>query len=97
MPRLIGDLRQLFDVVVIDTPPLALSDARVFGQVSDGAVVVVRAGRTCAGDASLALLRLAEDGTRVLGTVVNRWNPKRRSGRAYGSYLYYMPDSYFKV
>jgi capsular exopolysaccharide synthesis family protein len=97
MPRLIGDLRRLFDFVVIDTPPLALSDARVFGQASDGAVVVVRAGRTCAGDASLALLRLAEDGTRVLGTVVNRWNPKRRSQRAYGSYLYYMPDSYFKV
>ncbi len=97
LPRLIEHLRQSFEMVVIDTPPLALSDARVFGRLADGVVLVVRAGRTSAGDASSALLRLGEDGTRVLGTVVNQWNPKRSSAGAYGSYMYHMPDSYFKV
>jgi capsular exopolysaccharide synthesis family protein len=97
MPRIMEYLRGSFDIVVIDTPPLALSDARVFGRLSDGVVLVVRSGSTPAGDASSALLRLAEDGTRILGTVVNRWDPKRSSAGAYRSYMHNMPDTYFKV
>ncbi len=85
----IGRLREGFEAVIIDTPPVMhLADARVLGRLADAVVLVVRAGETDRGMAIAARRRLAEDGIPLLGTILNDWNPDR-SGYAASYYSYY--------
>ena len=77
-------LRREYDVVLVDTAPMMLlADARMLGRIADGAVLVLRAGHTTLAQAQVAVQRLAEDGTRVLGTVLNGWDPNTASGTDY--------------
>jgi polysaccharide biosynthesis transport protein len=94
MTMLLGRLRTEFDMILIDAPPvISLADARVLGRIADGVVLVLRAGRTTLESALFASQRFAEDGTRVLGTVLNSWDPQNNQGyytykeysRTYGS------------
>jgi Mrp family chromosome partitioning ATPase len=78
-------------MVLIDTPPmLQLPDARIFGRQVD-AVILVVAQHTHRHAVEIASQRLADDGTVLLGTILNNWNPKHRSLR---SPEYYSYDSY---
>jgi capsular exopolysaccharide synthesis family protein len=91
--ELLQRMRKEFDMVIIDTPPmLQMPDARVLGRLADGVILVVRAARTTKETAATAGQRLAEDGTRVLGTVLNEWDPRKTShaGYEYG----YRPYTY---
>ncbi len=95
LPELIDRFRQEFDAVLIDAPPvLGLPDARVLGHLADGVILVLRSGRTTLETARAARQRLAEDGTTVLGTILNGWDPKEAK---YGYYSYstyaYEPDT----
>jgi capsular exopolysaccharide synthesis family protein len=94
MSSLLARVRREFDMILIDAPPMIhLADARVLGRLADGVILVVRAGQTTAESARFAIQRFGEDGTRVLGTVLNSWDP-RASGRygygGYGSYKNYV-------
>lgn len=74
-------------MIMIDAPPMIhLADARVLGRLADGVILVVRAGETTTESALHARQRFAEDGTRVLGTVLNSWDPKSSPPYGYGSY-----------
>ena len=76
LPELLRLLREEFDTVVIDSPPvLQIPDSRLMARFADGIIMVVRAGRTARDSAVLAHQRLAEDGSRVLGTNLNSWDP----------------------
>ena len=78
-------LGRLFDVVLIDTPPmLQIPDARVLGRMAGGVVLVVRTGKTTRDAASAVRQRLQEDGTKILGTILNDWNPKASPSGYYG-------------
>ena len=85
MEQYMEQLTQLFDVVLVDTPPmLQIPDARVLGRMAGGVVLVMRTGKTTR-DAALAVRqRLQEDGTKILGTILNDWNPKASPGGYYG-------------
>ena len=86
--------RQEFHTVLIDSPPmLNLADARVLAKLADGVVLVVRAAQTTREAAAAAAERLREDGSRVLGAVLNEWDP-RRSG--YSGYAYAHPYYRFR-
>ncbi len=75
MAPLLGELRQSYDTLLIDAPSLSeLPDARVFGRMADGAILVVRAGETTREVAQTAASRLQDDGTVLLGTVLNQSN-----------------------
>ncbi|HWR51666.1 MAG TPA: polysaccharide biosynthesis tyrosine autokinase [Bryobacteraceae bacterium] len=77
--------RRDFDEVIIDTPPmLQVPDARVLGRLADGVVLVVRSAATVRETARAVAQRLLQDRTRVLGTVLNDWNPKNTSRYARG-------------
>jgi len=79
-----------YDMVLIDTPPmLQIADARVLGRLVDAVVLVVRAGQTTRDAAMAAKERLATDGIRLLGTVLNDWNPKMSKSGYYGYYSGY--------
>lgn len=88
----LAKLKKEFSMILIDTPPmLQIPDARVIGRVTQGVVLVVRANVTTRDAAVAARARLRDDGVRVIGTVMNDWNPKRSPGGYYGYY-----DGYHK-
>jgi Mrp family chromosome partitioning ATPase len=81
-------MRANYDVVLVDTPPVGLiTDARMLGKQADGVIVVVRSGQTAREQAETAMRRLVEDGTRIMGAVLNDWTPDR-AFNAYGSNYY---------
>lgn len=72
MTPLLAEMRGEYDLILIDSPSLCdLPDARVFGRMSDGVILVVRAGETTREVAQAAASRLKEDGSILLGTVLN--------------------------
>jgi len=94
MADLLDRLKEEFDTVLIDTPPmLHLADARVLGRLAEGAILVIRAGRTTRDAAMAAKQRLVDDGIAVLGTVLNDWNPKDKNKYGYYRYSYTSDNS----
>lgn len=92
--ELIRALRYEFDTIIIDTPPmLHLADARVLGQHCDAVILVVRAGKTTRDAALAAMRKFREDGTPLLGTVLNDWDP---GSGGYGTGYYKGYRSYTK-
>ncbi len=87
-PEFIERARKEFDMILIDTPPmLQIADARIIGRLADAVVLVIRANQTTRDTAQLVRRRLADDGTPVLGSILNDWNPKRTT--QYGYHKYY--------
>ncbi len=85
MAELVDRVRRDFDITIIDTPPMSyLSDARVLGRLADAAILVIRAARTTRDEARAAKQRLVDDGIRVLGTILNAWEPKGKARYGYG-------------
>jgi len=65
----------------------------VLGRLADGVILVIRAGQTTTESALFASQRFAEDGTCVLGTVLNSWDPKTSRHYGYGSYHDYQASA----
>jgi capsular exopolysaccharide synthesis family protein len=87
LPSLLRHYREKFDMVIIDTPPLMhMPDARLMGRMADAVVLVARAGRTQREAVSAASARLMQDHTRLLGVVLNDWNPRSSHDSFYGNY-----------
>jgi capsular exopolysaccharide synthesis family protein len=85
MVQLLERLRDRFDVVIVNTPPLLpVTDAAVLSAHADGVLVVVRAGRTTREQLLLAMRALDAVGARVLGTVLNMAPTDR--GSSYDAY-----------
>ena len=84
-----------YDMVLLDTPPmLQMTDARVLGRITDAVIMVARAEQTTRDALIAATQRLSEDRIRVLGTILNDWNPKRATNGYYG---YYRGSYYYKA
>ena len=90
MRVLLQELVQRFDIVILDTPPvLATADARILGSLSDGVLLVVRAGQTERLAAQRAQNQLVQAGARVLGVVLNDPGGEiSREGDYYYPYAY---------
>jgi capsular exopolysaccharide synthesis family protein len=87
MAELLWRFRLEFHTVLIDTPPiLHLPDARILGRQADGVVLVLRTSHTNRGHAVVAAQRLKEDGTPVVGSILNQWEPEGAQRRYYGYY-----------
>jgi succinoglycan biosynthesis transport protein ExoP len=82
-------------MILIDTPPLLLvADARLICNQVDGTVLVI-AQHTPRETALLARQYLADDGSHVLGTILNKWDPKT-SVHGYPNYPNYYNSYYAK-
>jgi capsular exopolysaccharide synthesis family protein len=76
METLLEVLRDRYDSIVIDSPPmLAVTDASVLGLKTDGVILVVRAEKTEKDAINLAIQQLQHVGARILGVVVNDAKP----------------------
>jgi tyrosine-protein kinase Etk/Wzc len=88
MRKLVAELRQQFDMIIFDTPPLALvTDAAILGTLADTTIVVARAGVTEKRALQDAASQLYQLGIHVSGTILNDFNPlpsKYGYGYAYG-------------
>jgi len=81
---LIEGIRNHFDWVIIDSPPLLFAaDGNLLATMCDGTVLVVRIGTTTFDSVTRALQSLCEN--NVLGVVVNG----ARRGELYSKYAYY--------
>ena len=97
MAGILSELRAAYDVIVIDAPPLLpVTDAALIASQVDGAVLVVRHGRTTREQLSGAREPLAAVGANTLGAVFNMVPRKGRgnygSGYGYGYGYGYAPD-----
>lgn len=74
LATLLNRAREEFEIVLIDTVSLRdFADARVLARMADGVVLVVRASSTSREVVTATLKRLQQDGSRLLGTVLNCW------------------------
>jgi capsular exopolysaccharide synthesis family protein len=87
MVKLLVEARGTYDLVIIDTPPLLpVTDGAITAAGADGAVVVVRYGKTHTNNVQQALDYLRAVDARVLGTVLNRAPVKGQDSYTYGAY-----------
>ena len=88
--QILAQCRGSYDRVVLDSPPIApVTDPAIIGSVTDGVVLVLRAGHTTREAAQFARRQLADAGARILGLVINKTD---RKGGGYGyGYGYYAP------
>jgi succinoglycan biosynthesis transport protein ExoP len=72
LDSLIEQARSEYEFVLIDSPPMmGMADARILSRISDGVILISRAGETSPEQLGEARERLADDGTPVIGTILN--------------------------
>ncbi|MCU1438789.1 MAG: chromosome partitioning protein [Naasia sp.] len=87
MVRVLKQLTDQFDYVLIDAPPLLpVTDAAVLSKFTGGALVITAAGRTKKGELAAALRSLEQLGSRVLGVVMTMLPTKGPDSYGYGNY-----------
>lgn len=91
--RLLLDLREQYDIIIIDTPPvLIVPDARIICQHVDATVFTVKWNSTESEQVHAALKEFESAGRPVNGLVLNQINPRSANrygysyGYSYGSY-----------
>lgn len=94
MAGIIDQLRADYDVVLIDAPPLLpVTDAALIASLVDGAVLVVRHGKTSADQVRGAVERLEGVGAKPVAAVLNMTPVKTgRYGYGYGYGYGYAPQ-----
>jgi len=84
MRGILEELESMFDIILIDSPPLlAAADAAVLGTIADGVLLVLRAGSTDQGAAQQAMRQLNAVGANVVGAVLNDTDAKVSRYAAY--------------
>ncbi|MEE8105787.1 MAG: CpsD/CapB family tyrosine-protein kinase [Planctomycetota bacterium] len=87
LERLVGSASTKFDLVLLDCPPLVpVADAHVIGDISDAAILVVRASSTPQDVVDQALSDFGKE--KFIAAVLNRAKPSRIPyfGEIYGYY-----------
>lgn len=83
--HLLQALREKYDYVVVDTPPVtAFADASIVASKVDGVALVVREGQTEKREALYAIEALRNSGANILGAIMNC-----QTSASSGNYNYY--------
>ena len=89
--NLLTEARRMFDYIIIDAPPLGIfTDANVLMSRADGALLVVRAGKTRYSAVDKILEQLPRE--RMLGVVLNRSDEPMDTKSYYYQHRYYNRD-----
>ena len=90
--ELLESMKNVYDYIIIDCPPLGLViDAAIIGHQSDGAIIVVEAGKVKYRLVQNVKDQLENSGVSVLGVVLNKVERKNQKGyynKYYGSQKY---------
>ncbi len=89
MEKIIADLVNRSDILIIDSPPLlVVADASLLATRVDATILVIDAGRTRSQVAQRSVQLLEQVGVKPLGIVLNKFDPKADT-RYYGDGYYY--------
>ncbi|MGG1676775.1 CpsD/CapB family tyrosine-protein kinase [Neobacillus sp. NRS-1170] len=78
MEKVIDELKQTYDYIILDTPPILLvTDTQIIASKSDGVVMVVASGKTRKDRLMKAKELLEKTNTLILGAVVNGVESKK--------------------
>lgn len=92
--NILAQLRQQFDHVIIDTPPvLGLSDTSIIQKLVDGVLFVIWSGNTPMTSVKAAVDMLQKHGANFYGFVLNRLDLDATQN--YYQYYYYSHDYYY--
>lgn len=73
MKKLLQEALDLYDIVLIDSPPtLAVTDAQILADLCQGAILVVNSGKTEKSAAKQAIANLEKAKAKLLGVVINQ-------------------------
>jgi len=93
--ELMADLRNRFDRIVIDTPPvLGLSETSIMQSLVDGVLFVIWTGHTPKRGIETAIETLRANGANFYGFVLNRLD--LNATQNYYQYYYYSHDYYYQ-
>jgi capsular exopolysaccharide synthesis family protein len=88
MRQLLANLAAAYDIVIIDAPPLLpVTDAAVLAAAADGAILVIRHGKSRREEVERATQALTSVNAKVLGTVLN-FAPRQKRRGGYDGYGY---------
>lgn len=95
MKRVIEELKDEYNTIVLDTPPLVVaSDGAILSKYCDGVVFVVSYDQVSKSELEFSKKMLDNAGANLYGFVVNR---VEKNGFAYGNYCYYNNNyTYYK-
>nr|WP_274617650.1 polysaccharide biosynthesis tyrosine autokinase [Nesterenkonia sp. AY15] len=88
MDALLRFVEDQFDVVLIDAPPLAVTDAAVLATRATGAIMVVAAGKTTRQRFTRSISSLESVGAKLFGVVPTMLPTKGPDAYGYGLYGY---------
>ncbi len=80
----LGEMRNKFDYVLVDSPPVGVSDSAVLAANGDGVLLILDSQRTRKGPLRQAVRSLQGVGANVLGTVLNNFEVSRSGNTPYG-------------
>ena len=84
--ELVKQLRQAYDYVIIDTPPIgAVIDAAIVGKECDGVLLVIGSGDISYKGVQRTESQLRASGSKIIGVALNKV-PMGKAGRGYGGY-----------
>lgn len=90
MRGLLRELSRVYDLVVLDCPPvLALAEVRDLATMADGVVLVARANKTDVGALQTAVNELTAVNARILGVALNGVNPHAAGAMSYADPIYF--------
>ena len=92
MKALVEEAGELYDYVLIDTPPvLPVTDALIVSRITDGMILVIASGEVKVEMARDVKTQLVSAGANILGVVLNKVRSEH-NGYGYGYYYYYGSD-----
>lgn len=90
MKDLIQQLKQQYDVIIIDAPPVGVvTDAAILSTIVDGTILVVASGKTEIDGAKRAKQLLENVGARLVGVVMTMIPVSKKGYYGYQYYSYY--------
>jgi succinoglycan biosynthesis transport protein ExoP len=94
MKEVLTRLRELFQFIIIDTPPaIALADAAVLSVMSDGVVLVFHGKKTTPTSARQLIARMDTVNAQVLGVILNSVDLQNPEFAYYGNYRSYYSEN----
>lgn len=85
---LLKELRNVYDYIILDTPPLgSVADAAIVAKECDGAILVIESERVSYKLAQKVQEQLEKTGCKILGAVLNKVNIEK--DKYYQKYDYY--------
>lgn len=93
MKALISELREIYDVVLFDSPPvIAVTDAAILSTMVDGVILVIKAHQTHRDAIKRAKTLLDNVDAHIFGCLLNSVDIER----TYGTYYYYYYYHYYQ-